>query len=115
MIAPTLAAFMDPASTSGTKTRPVDPRAPLLKNALNFDNNDRMGSVRMARTHREQPNVRLARNSEYMRRLAALVLLFTACIHTPPRDRFIPTSDHSRIHVLDFGGQGETLVLLAGL
>jgi pimeloyl-ACP methyl ester carboxylesterase len=49
-----------------------------------------------------------------MRRLAALVLL-TACIHTPPRDRFIPTSDHSRIHVLDFGGQGQTLVLLAGL
>lgn len=50
-----------------------------------------------------------------IRPFAALLLLFTACTHTPPRERFIPASDGSRLHVLDFGGRGDTIVLLAGL
>src|SRR3954452_18986376 len=48
-----------------------------------------------------------------MRRFAAILVLFlTACTHTTPRERFIATSDHVRLHVLDWGGNGDALVLL---
>jgi len=47
---------------------------------------------------------------------AVFAFLITCCAAPPPPvERFVTTSDGARLHMLDWGGRGETIVLLAGL